>query len=242
MDEACRALYVVWGVARCLAKRQVGPPIAITMGVEETPSLWIFRNRYSLAGLKPANHHFGLPPSDKKLKFQSISQGRPETEHAGSIRNLLWLRCGLNWLGGLFDYHQVEETPATYPSRISGQVSRGGAEYQLGASHPATAKHNPLHQTQIQWYLHIRVRPPWNKSNLIYVLFGREKILFGIRLAYVKMSHPNKAQTSRNSIVWNDQTMSHFRNIPRRRQKQSYLDRFLVNVKPGDSQPGPSRE
>jgi hypothetical protein len=54
--------------------------------------------------------------------------------------------------------------------------------------------------------------------------------------------HPNKAQTSRNSTVWNDQTMSHFRNILRRQQKQSSLDRFLVNVKPGDPQAGPSRE
>lgn len=31
--------------------------------------------------------------------------------------------------------------------------------------------------------------------------------------------HPlNKDQTSRNSIVWNDQTMSHFRNIWNRKQ------------------------
>jgi hypothetical protein len=36
--------------------------------------------------------------------------------------------------------------------------------------------------------------------------------------------------------------VSHFWNILRRRQKQSSLDRFLVNVKPGDPQPGPSRE
>jgi hypothetical protein len=27
---------------------------------------------------------------------------------------------------------------------------------------------------------------------------------------FAKKYHPNKAQTSRNSIVWNDQTMSHF--------------------------------
>jgi hypothetical protein len=36
--------------------------------------------------------------------------------------------------------------------------------------------------------------------------------------------------------------MSDFQNILRRRQKQSSLDRFLVNVKPGDPQSGPSRE
>ena len=59
---------------------------------------------------------------------------------------------------------------------------------------------------------------------------------------FAEKYHPNKAQTSRNSIVWNDQTMSHFRNILRRRQKQSSLDRFLVKVKPGEPQPGPSRE
>ncbi|XP_053652446.1 ubiquitin-conjugating enzyme E2 G2 isoform X1 [Cherax quadricarinatus] len=49
---------------------------------------------------------------------------------------------------------------------------------------------------------------------------------------FAEKYHPNKAQTSHNSIIWNDQTVSHFRNIPRRRQKQSSLDRFLVKVKP----------
>jgi hypothetical protein len=59
---------------------------------------------------------------------------------------------------------------------------------------------------------------------------------------FAEKYHPNKAQTSHNSIVCNDQTMSHFRKILRRRQKQSFLYRFLVNIKPGDPQPGPSRE
>ena len=60
---------------------------------------------------------------------------------------------------------------------------------------------------------------------------------------FAEKYQPNKAQTSRNSIVWNDQTMSHFRNTLRRRQKQSFLDRFFfVKVKPGEPQPGPSRE
>jgi hypothetical protein len=36
--------------------------------------------------------------------------------------------------------------------------------------------------------------------------------------------------------------MSHFQNILRRRQKQSSLDRFLVKVKPGEPQPGPTSE
>jgi hypothetical protein len=44
---------------------------------------------------------------------------------------------------------------------------------------------------------------------------------------FAEKYHPNKAQTSCNSIVWNDQTMSHFRSILRRRQKQSSLDRFV---------------
>jgi hypothetical protein len=93
----------------------------------------------------------------------------------------------------------------------------------------------------IQFEFHLR-HIQWNKSNLIYVLFGREKFCLVYDLCCFKMSHPNKAQTNRNSIVWNDQTVSHFRNILRRRQKQSSLDRFLVNAKPGDPQPGPSRK
>lgn len=59
---------------------------------------------------------------------------------------------------------------------------------------------------------------------------------------FAEKYHHNKAQTSRNSIVWEDQTMSHFRNILRRRQKQSSLDRFLVKVKLGEPQPESSRE
>jgi hypothetical protein len=46
---------------------------------------------------------------------------------------------------------------------------------------------NVVRINEIQWYLGIR--PLWNKSNLVYVLFGREiflpgiRLLFGIRLA-----------------------------------------------------------
>jgi hypothetical protein len=36
-----------------------------------------------------------------------------------------------------------------------------------------------VRQIEIQWYLDIR--PLWNKFNLVYVLFGRKKILPGIR-------------------------------------------------------------
>ena len=43
---------------------------------------------------------------------------------------------------------------------------------------------------------------------------------------FAEKYHPNKAQTNRNSIVWNNKTMSHFRNTLRR-QKQSSLDRFF---------------
>jgi hypothetical protein len=78
----------------------------------------------------------------------------------------------------------------------------------------------------------------WNTTSLIKEIFAKWMNVKNFAEKY----HPNKAQTSRNSIVWNDQTMSHFRNILRRKQKQSSLDRFLVNVKPGDPQPGPSRE
>jgi hypothetical protein len=85
----------------------------------------------------------------------------------------------------------------------------------------------------VQWYLGIR--PLWNKSNLIYVLFGREKFVWYTTFVWnttrVRQNESrHKAQTSRNSIAWNDQTVSHFRNILRRRQKQSSLDRFLLLV------------
>ncbi|XP_029054233.2 tigger transposable element-derived protein 1-like [Osmia bicornis bicornis] len=46
--------------------------------------------------------------------------------------------------------------------------------------------------------------------------------------------HPNKVQTNRNSIVWEDQTMSHFRNILRRKQNQSSFDKFLIKVQPAE--------
>jgi hypothetical protein len=69
----------------------------------------------------------------------------------------------------------------------------------------------------------------WTTS-LIKEIFAK---LMDVR-NFAEKYHPNKAQTSCNSIVWNGQTMSHFWNILRRRQKQSSLDRFLVNVKPGD--------
>jgi hypothetical protein len=41
----------------------------------------IFGSGYSLAGLEPANHQFGLPPSDEKLNFPSVRKGRLDWRH-----------------------------------------------------------------------------------------------------------------------------------------------------------------
>lgn len=43
-----------------------------------------------------------------------------------------------------------QTTPATYPSGTSGEVGRGGAQYQLGAPHPATLHSHLLQLTRIQ--------------------------------------------------------------------------------------------
>jgi hypothetical protein len=53
-----------------------------------------------------------------------------------------------------FSRNQVEGASATYPSRTSEHVIRGRAHYQLGASHPATQHHHPLHQTHIHGLHH----------------------------------------------------------------------------------------
>jgi hypothetical protein len=85
-------------------------------------------------------------------------------------------------------------------------------------------------------YVHFGMSPTWYMSSL-----GVKNFVWNTTRVHQNESW-HKAQTSRNSIVWNDQTVSHFWNFLRRRQKQSSLDRFLVNVKPRDPQPGPSRE
>jgi hypothetical protein len=91
-------------------------------------------------------------------------------------------------------------------------------------------------------YVRFGISPTWYMSCLDVKNFvWYTTIVWNTTCVHQNQSR-HKAQTSRNSIVWNDQTMSHFRNILRRWQKQSSLDRFLVNAKPGDPQPGPSRE
>ncbi|XP_037012857.2 zinc finger MYM-type protein 5 isoform X1 [Artibeus jamaicensis] len=47
---------------------------------------------------------------------------------------------------------------------------------------------------------------------------------------FVEMYHPDKALASRNVDLINEQTMSHFRNILKHRQKQVSLDRLLVDL------------
>jgi hypothetical protein len=70
-------------------------------------------------GAVSARHQVCGPPS--------VGQGRRGTEDVG--------RSGLHWTTWPFDRRQVEGTPATYPPRTSVQVSRGGAQYPLGAPH-----------------------------------------------------------------------------------------------------------
>jgi hypothetical protein len=47
---------------------------------------------------------------------------------------------------------------------------------------------------------------------------------------FVEKHHPSKAVAVRAMYLFNDNTMSYFREIPKRRQKQVSLDRFLVKV------------
>ena len=47
---------------------------------------------------------------------------------------------------------------------------------------------------------------------------------------FVEKHHPNKAVAVRVMDLYNDNAMSHFREILKRRQKQMSLDRFLVKV------------
>ena len=47
---------------------------------------------------------------------------------------------------------------------------------------------------------------------------------------FVEKPHPNKAVAVRAMNLFNDDAMSHFRQILKRRQKQRSLDSFLVKV------------
>jgi len=52
----------------------------------------------------------------------------------------------------------------------------------------------------------------------------------------VERYHPNKAVASRNINIINDNAMCHFRNILKRRQKQTTLDNFLVRQRASGSE------
>jgi hypothetical protein len=52
---------------------------------------------------------------------------------------------------------------------------------------------------------------------------------------FVEKRHPNKAVAVRATNILNDNAMSHFREILKRRQKQQSLDGFLVKVARKDS-------
>ena len=52
---------------------------------------------------------------------------------------------------------------------------------------------------------------------------------------FVEKHHPNKAVAVRAMNIFNDNAMSHFREILKRREKQQSLDRFLVKVAQKDS-------
>jgi hypothetical protein len=74
-------------------------------------------------------------------------------------RSLGWPRKGpfsglwkagksVGWGGRDWGHRKYTES-AINPSRTSGKVSCGGAQYLLAAPHPASQHHHPLHQTQI---------------------------------------------------------------------------------------------
>ena len=48
--------------------------------------------------------------------------------------------------------------------------------------------------------------------------------------------YPDKAVASRSINIFNENAMSHFRSILKRRQKQISLDKFLVRQRPSESQ------
>ncbi|XP_069961426.1 tigger transposable element-derived protein 1 isoform X7 [Cherax quadricarinatus] len=56
--------------------------------------------------------------------------------------------------------------------------------------------------------------------------------------SFVEKYHPNKAVASRVCNMFNDNALSHFRQILKRRQKQTSLDRFFVQQASSDSQGG----
>ena len=58
--------------------------------------------------------------------------------------------------------------------------------------------------------------------------------------SFVEQYHPNKAVASRVCNMFNDIALSHYRQILKRRQKQTSLDRFFMQQGSNDSQAGPS--
>ena len=58
--------------------------------------------------------------------------------------------------------------------------------------------------------------------------------------SFVGKYHPNKAVASHLCNMFNDTVLSNFRQILKRRQKQTSLDRFFVRQWSSDSQAGPS--
>jgi hypothetical protein len=59
--------------------------------------------------------------------------------------------------------------------------------------------------------------------------------LAGFVQNFVEKHHPNKAVTVRAINIFNDNAMSHFREILKRRQKKQSLERFLVKGARKDS-------
>jgi hypothetical protein len=71
-------------------------------------------------------------PNSKQVSLYFIVNNK---EDPRSIQHPLWVRPSLHRVDGPFCWHQVKGALAKYPSRTSGQVSRGGAQYQLGIPH-----------------------------------------------------------------------------------------------------------
>ncbi|GFT28025.1 hypothetical protein NPIL_164731 [Nephila pilipes] len=59
---------------------------------------------------------------------------------------------------------------------------------------------------------------------------------------FVENRHPEKLSTGRASALFDDRCLTFFRNILKRRQKQTYLDRYLVKVSCIESQESESKK
>ncbi|GFS43335.1 hypothetical protein NPIL_90691 [Nephila pilipes] len=53
---------------------------------------------------------------------------------------------------------------------------------------------------------------------------------------FVEKRHPEKLSTGRASALFDDRCLTFFRNILKRRQKHTFLDRYLVKVSRSESQ------